>query len=162
MDRGADFNAIDKRSGESALSAAVGNGSFPIDIIRLLLDRGAEVTPLRVALQSGHVSMDLVELLLDRGSDMNASGLAAVSNGKCSIDIIKLLLERGADVIPLHVAFQYRRFSIDLVELLLERGSDINAKDFRGNTPLLCLIKLQVQNAKRLHNCYLQRVATSI
>ena len=75
----------------------------------------------------------MVRLLLDRGADVNASGSAlqaASSYGHESV--VRLLLDRGANVNPpgiygsaLQAASYYGHESV--VQLLLDKGADINA-----------------------------------
>jgi ankyrin repeat protein len=86
------------------------------DIIRLLLDRGADINAqggrygnaLQAAAAANYGSEGVVRLLLDRGADINAQGgcygnalNAAVARG--SMDEARLLLSRGAKAVPLRI-----------------------------------------------------------
>ena len=108
----------------------------------------ATATPLHAATDAGHV--DMVRLLLDRGANVGAklrngqTALhAAASRGRA--DLIALLLDRGAQVnapdrtraTPLHHAVQ--GYSSDVpghVTVLIERGAAVDARDEEGRTPL--------------------------
>ena len=108
----------------------------------------ATATPLHAATDAGHV--DMVRLLLDRGANVGAklrngqTALhAAASKGRA--DLIALLLDRGAQVnapdrtraTPLHHAVQ--GYSSDVpghVTVLIERGAAVDARDEEGRTPL--------------------------
>jgi ankyrin repeat protein len=116
-------------------------------IVRLLLDRGADVNTVTAgygsafiaAVRSGHASV--VRLLLDRGADINAeiviygSALAAAAAGSGGESVVRLLLDRGADInaeIGVYgsalAAAAAGRSGESVVKLLLDRGAEINAK----------------------------------
>ncbi len=125
-----------------------------VDLVRLFLDRGAEVnassrggTPLHCALASRRV--EITKLLVARGADV------ALNNGPCGraplhmavregspMEIVKLLLENGADVnaldgnraTPLHEACWHRDRA--MAAFLIERGAELEVKDIQGRTPL--------------------------
>ncbi|PGG98395.1 hypothetical protein AJ80_09545 [Polytolypa hystricis UAMH7299] len=90
---------------------------------------------------------DVLRLLLDRGADVSVTNhdcqtalyLAAKSKDE---EIARLLIEHGADInardnvdahTPLHIAAY---LCAPYVQLLLDRGADPTAKDIRGETPL--------------------------
>jgi ankyrin repeat protein len=91
--------------------------------------------------------MDIVKLLLEKGADVNPQGedsdtplCSACSGGH--MDIVKLLLEKGADVNP---QGEYSNTPLrsacygghmDIVKLLLEKGADVNLQGKDSNTPL--------------------------
>ncbi len=135
------------------LRAAAGSGK--VDIIRYLLEQGAEVdsedssgaTPLFHAAMAGHTAV--CGLLLDKGADVNAeheTGYtplhAASKNGH--VGVVKLLLDRGADVqshdtvvgTPLHLATNK-----DVMQVLLAHATDLETTDRFGRTPLRCFIQ---------------------
>jgi len=114
LSKGANVNEV-MIPGLSPLHEAVFNNA-PLDIVRLLLDKGADVNmqscgdgwasdcncmcPLQIAACKGNVNM--VKLLLDRGADIDAidktgyTPLArAAEQGQSAT--VKLLIEKGAD-----------------------------------------------------------------
>eukprot|EP00047_Mylnosiga_fluctuans_P000016 m.183756 g.183756 ORF g.183756 m.183756 type:complete len:1071 (-) comp10001_c0_seq29:385-3597(-) len=94
-----------------------------------------------------HPSLDVVRLILDRGADPNPASAAGGtflihllrSPSNVPEDLVRLLLERGADVTgvapdgqtALHAVTQQRR-PAPLARLLLERGADVNARNEMG------------------------------
>ena len=124
-----------------------------VDVVRLLLDRGAEVngktiggwTPIHYAAWYGHV--DVATLLLGRGAEVNVkdnAGLTPIHYAAwyAHADVVRLLLDRGAEVnvkgndgwTPLHDAAQDGY--VDVVRLLLDRGAEVNGKTIGGWTPI--------------------------
>lgn len=102
---GADVHAVDSY-GRNALMVAAGHGY--LDIVKLLLEKGANVntlingrSPLKSAAYCGH--FDVVKLLIEHGaiilsaSHDNWSALLS-SYVNDHFDIAKLLLEHGADI----------------------------------------------------------------
>ncbi|MFZ3376732.1 MAG: ankyrin repeat domain-containing protein [Chthoniobacterales bacterium] len=100
--------------------------------------------------------IDLVKLLLDRGADINAisrNGLVATPlQGTVvmkKIEFGRLFLDRGANVsprgeegtTPLHEAAGSGQ--LEFAKLLLERGADVNAKDDAGTTPLAIALEFK-------------------
>lgn len=133
----------------------------PIEFVRVLLDKGANVnqpTRYKTALMhaAGEGYADVVKLLLARGAEVNVitdEGTAlmeAVKGGHA--ETMKLLLASGADVKAIHrtgdqalmmAARQrsYRTPSVEpnpeIVQLLLAHGADPNAKSKWGETALM-------------------------
>ncbi|KAI9730416.1 MAG: hypothetical protein M1834_005926 [Cirrosporium novae-zelandiae] len=124
-----------------AVSASYGN----LDMIRLLVENGAEVdhqtakglTALQFAASQGQNSA--IELLLELGADINLSteGLfstalaAAASRGQNST--VSLLIKSGADINPAKIGYRGTALTAaasnghnSTVNLLLELGADIN------------------------------------
>ncbi len=120
---------------------------FHIDLVTLLLDRGADVngkdsdgwTTLHYAARYAHV-VDVVTLLLDRGADVNAKDkyrdFTALHHAAESghVDVAALLIDRGADMngkdvygwTPLHYAVENEH--ADVADLLIDRGADVKIK----------------------------------
>lgn len=118
------------------------------------------------ALHLSFGSLDVVDLLLDRGADVNAVSKNAFSatplQGAAlfqTINLAKVLIEHGADVncrsaagsTPLHEVAG--KGQIEFAKLLLDNGADINAKDDKGKTPLaIALESKQAQMANFLRS----------
>jgi ankyrin repeat protein len=135
----------------SALMVASGLGC--IDVVRLLIEKGADVnakepggdTPLYSASMAGRYQV--VELLLDKGAEVNSNSrdgttalMSACQTGHT--EVVNLLLDKGADMNaqssslsrPLMMASAAGR--LEVVRLLLERGCDTEVKDASGMTAL--------------------------
>ncbi len=120
LERGAQINAQEKEKGKTALMEAVDGGASKDAIVKILLDKGADIkitsksgnTVLGLACRAGRVQA--ARLLLDKGANIN--------------------VKRQGGWTPLHDAADTG--SIEMVELLLQRGADANAKTDKGNTPL--------------------------
>ena len=144
---------------EVSLHAAIDNGH--LDVVLLLLERGADVgsrgrlrqTPLFMASSAGYA--EIVRSLIARGADVNAECdaeadtfenekwtalLVASANGQ--LESARVLLEHGADRnyqdsrgrSPLD--FASRHVSSDLARLLLDHGANLNTVDTWGETAL--------------------------
>ena len=126
-----------------AFVSAVETDRCDIEIVKLLLDKGADVNAEsgRKALPAAvyHGRLEVVQLLLDRGADVNAQGglygnalQAAAYWGK--LGIVQLLLDKGADVNTqggrygnaLQAAIY--QGELEVAQLLLDRGADVNAQ----------------------------------
>jgi ankyrin repeat protein len=126
-----------------------------LEIIKLLLDRGADVngtdmygeTSLHVAAKNNHP--ENVKLLLNHGADINYKDTKYkqtplhIAARWGSYESAKLLLNYSADIdsrdgnygrTALHLAAQYGKQKI--VKLLLDRGANINCQDHHKDTAL--------------------------
>ncbi|KAI5837291.1 ankyrin repeat-containing domain protein [Morchella snyderi] len=137
--------------GYTPLQRAAENGD--IDLIKLLLDAGAEVnrktatqdhpTPLHAAAGNGH--LETVKFLIDAGAELdaeaaNTTGATALQTAaeRGHIEVVKLLLDHGARVdiaatrtgrTVLQAAAQGG--NIEIVKLLLVIGVDLYPKDHK-------------------------------
>lgn len=110
MDNKYDINAKTFLGGMSALHLACGNDKMSFEIVKSLIDKGADVntktwinyTPLMNVAQNGRI--DIVKLLVENGADLDvqtsvnketALMFAAKNN---HVDIYYYLLEKNADV----------------------------------------------------------------
>ena len=142
---GEDVNAWSGYHG-TPLRAASNKGH--IDVVRVLLDHGADVntidkknTPLCLAYDGGH--LEIMQLLLEHGADVdawdNSDLLLKRASRTGQAEVVHLLLQHNADVnsrgytkwTPLQVASFFGRTKV--VQLLLDRGADIDAPN---NPPL--------------------------
>ncbi len=115
----ANINVADSR-GETALHSVLDTGHTDIELVRFLLDHGADIhavnsdgdTPLHIAVSFDH--KDEVSLLLNKGADINFRNF----DGRT----------------PLHMIGQFN--SPTTGALLLQKGVNIDAVDNEGNTVL--------------------------
>lgn len=99
-------------------------------------------------------NVDIVRLMLDHGANPDSNRYQLDSTALCiackngNIEMAVLLIERGADVkygnkkhcgTPLHGACDAG--DMELVKLLLDHGADVNAETYHGKTPLHCACK---------------------
>ena len=153
LDRGVDVNS--EWSGTPLMSAAYyGN----LDILKLLLERGANVkavdrgeggrgeTALHYATRGESSRIQIVETLLGSGAPVNAQdrdGRTPLMNGLDSRELTQLLLAHDADVklrekdgvTVLHLAAG--EDLTWLIKPVIDRGAVINARNDRGETPLM-------------------------
>ena len=171
---------VDAKARDGLLLYAVSRDTEPpLEIIRLLLDNGANVnqpsrykTALMHAASGGYI--ELVRLFLARGAEVNAhtdEGTAlmqAVVSGRT--ETVKLLLEAGAEVKAVHrtgdqalmMAARQRSYrtpslepTAEMMELLLAKEADVNARGQWGRTALMhantaAKVKLLVENGADL------------
>jgi ankyrin repeat protein len=142
---------VDYTSGVTGVHAAAFLGLC--DVLRLLLDRGAEIetkatdnsTALHDAAQNG--CLEVVRLLLNRGAEIeakttdNCTALHYAAQ-KGHLEVVELLLNRGAEIeakttdnsTALHYTAQNGH--LEIVELLLDREAEIKAKTTNNWTAL--------------------------
>mmetsp|Transcript_38851 Transcript_38851/g.51192 ORF Transcript_38851/g.51192 Transcript_38851/m.51192 type:complete len:648 (+) Transcript_38851:379-2322(+) len=114
-----------------------------IDTVKLLLDRGAELSPededgtdpFFEACKDGRTEMAAV--LLEMGSTAEAKKTMACRRSST----------KAKNASPLHLACQNR--SEDLVPLLLAAGAEVDCVDSRQATPLLYAVQMGLENAVR-------------
>lgn len=159
LDAGADSNALDTgKQGWRPLHAAIeaiDEEGAPLEVLRVLLDRGADVdgwdrkreaTPLLMAVFRSH--LDSVRLLLDRGADIDVVGsegdtplLWTIVEGDDAM--LEIILSHGVGesidipgtiqgLTPLGAAAMRGR--LDLVERLLAAGADPSVTDHDRDT----------------------------
>ena len=137
------------------------NPKTPVEVVRLLVDKGANVnpktdsnTPLMYAASEGND--EVIKFLLARGAHVNVQTeegtplMSAVNGGHP--EALKLLLAAGADVKVVHrtgdhgliMAARQRSYrtpglepNSEIVRLLLAAGADPNAKGEWGRTALM-------------------------
>lgn len=151
LDAGLDVDALDA-AGRSHLCVALSKGQREIVHLLLdrgasLAPRGGK-PPLLEATQGR--DLDMIRLLLDRGADPDSAdpggqtaAMAAARNGDWQSRSLKLLLEYGADPRRtdaegqglLHYAASQNSTG-DTVKILLEKGLSVLAADKEGRTPL--------------------------
>lgn len=144
-DLGVDVNVQDSQ-GANALEIAI--AAKHIDVVWMLLHRGANVNPMRpsknypLVLASYHSYSDVVLQLLELGTDpdvMSSKGFTALMVAQ-SLQIIVMLLERGADPnikndkTALHNAAH--RGHLEAVVALLNHGAHIDEVSSTGYTAL--------------------------
>jgi ankyrin repeat protein len=152
---------VDAASLDAALMVAVDRDAELLEVVRLLLDKGARVnrpdshkTPLMIAAERSHV--ETVKLLLAKGADVNAivkediTALTLAVQHNRQADVVRLLLAGGADAktknllsfaasAPTPAKDDENRHpepsSKEVLQLLLDKGA--NAKSPEGDKALL-------------------------
>ena len=136
LDHGADVK-MTSSSGGTVLAAAGFSGNK--QLLELLLERGAERTPLPLAQAVQSACMPCVELLMKFAGqqNLNAALTSAVRSG--DMPLARVLLDRGAkpaaNMVPT-LALLPELPPLDLVKALLVRGADIQASTDAGGTVL--------------------------
>ncbi len=158
LDNGANVNSCARS--ENALAIAGRSPWSNADVVRLLLERGANIEGkpalvyplLRASHQSDH---ERIWLLIEAGSDLSrmkgGRGITTLSE-LCTwaeLETIQLAVAHGADVrqrnwLPfqsntaLHVAAccpSQNAASLDIVKFLVSQGAEVKARDDLGRTP---------------------------
>ncbi len=153
LDKGADVNQTDK-VGRTALMHA-GTSKNPV-AVRLLIEREADVNMRdsfiggALAWTSGFGTSESVQDLLDAGAQVgtkgNATGYTPLvwASGFGDYNSIPLLLEAGSNIeatdgidgsTPLMHASKTGK--IEGMQILIDRRADVNARNLKGETPLL-------------------------
>ena len=135
LDEGADPNQEDS-FGANPMSAAVQHA--PIKVVKLLLDRGADLQRGKLvhhALDRKEDVIEMIDLLVERGAPLNS---IMYEPGTYAW---KFYFWMGAGT-PLQKAVELGR--TDLVNYLLRKGADVSIANPKGETPL--------DIAKRLSN----------
>ena len=160
LEKGANVDIADDGGTTALIEAADEHGPEYTAIVKLLIDRGANVHAHADAAIFGaarQADPEVVRLLLAKGAPVNARLkeydndtvlMEATSGG--SAETVAMLIAAGADVkatndkgeTALMKAVKVdHRYSpqqrLPMIELLLTKGADINAADKSGRTPLL-------------------------
>jgi hypothetical protein len=167
LERGADPNGVDGDGWKAAraLPYAISLADVDVEIVRLLIDCGADVhyrdedgdTPLHRAVED--CEADVVPLLLEAGADPNARNGNSETPlhllwGERAAEVAALLIEAGADAgattcagdTPMMTApFNLEGgAAVRVCDLLLGAGADVNARDHvYGATALGCAISAE-------------------
>ncbi|QRM15951.1 ankyrin repeat protein [Penguinpox virus 2] len=122
-------------------------------VVKYLLDIGLKanvkdikyfVTPLHRAVSKGYI--EIIYMLISHGAVIDVKdnkGNTPLMHGLSYPDVVKLLLDKGANPntingnrsTPLHVAAS--TYSLNIVDILLSYDVVIDAKDNKGDTPLM-------------------------
>ena len=158
-------SGIDTAGLDAALILAVNQNAELIEVVRLLLDKGARVnqpvvyrTPLMLAAARGHV--ETIKLLLAKGADVNAIVKEDVTALAIAVRInnaavVRLLVTGGADAkaqnlltlaagVPWSVDGYEKlnpELTLEILQLLLDKGA--NAKSPDGGTALVVANSLE-------------------
>ena len=149
--QGADLDVLTRR-GDSALHRAVARGA--VDIVRLLLDHGAQTNPDLPAFAgltgtalhtaAGQGDEAIVRALLEAGADADAMVMGLTPLDMAANDRIARLL-RASGSLPEKAERELQRMTLHDAAMngsawqlrrLLERGDDPNALDASGATPI--------------------------
>ena len=132
---GAHINATEAWRGQTALMLAVGDDRPHLEIARLLLEHGADVsiqsnggfTALLFAVRQG--DLDATKLLVGAGAPVNNKAAGAPAAGRTAGPVSSVLL----------MALNNSHW--DIAHFLLDRGADADAADRTGFTPLHVVVR---------------------
>jgi ankyrin repeat protein len=155
LQQGADIDHKSDLGGDTALTYAARYGH--IDIVRLLLDKGAKIDAKNnygqtaLAQSAEHGNIEIVRLLLEKGASIEAGdkyGKTPLGESveKAHFDVARALLDKGAkgkDSLLLSLAggFVFSGIETEGVKFLLANGADIDARDEHSNTPLILAVE---------------------
>jgi ankyrin repeat protein len=144
LSRGA-YPDVANPGGETAIIDYAVNGY--VDEVAVLLDHGVHPdgffrTPAFYAAEGGHV--DVLYLLLDRGAEVTLRETALIGDVYLAEEFLRQGADPNKqdayDRTPLHYAFwapeEGWRCHVEVAELLLRHGADPNIRDNEGKTPL--------------------------
>jgi len=148
LDAGANINALDKNN---KTPLALGVGAESEEIVRTLLDRGADIVHQSCSALEESISFQqskLFPVLMEYGPDINAAGedgttplMRAMQYGHSKV--VTALLDAGADATALNknnqnaLFFLSRKCDTSVIKRLIKGGADINQRDTYGRTPIL-------------------------
>jgi len=140
-----------------------------IEIVRLLLDNGADITAktandritaLGYTVHRGND--DIVRLLLEYGADVTAKdryggeAIIVAPDNSDSLELVDMLLEKGADINSARqngrtlLLSAVRGKSGEYIQGLIDRGAEVDARYRSGVTPLLQAIRSRNREAVRV------------
>lgn len=161
-----DINAVSKKEGLNALTAAIYQGRF--NIVEWLIGKGARVdvlvskrekSPLLIAASVSR--LEIVKLLLSAGANTELDDykeltplyMATVNN---EMQIVNLLINNRANIYKYNshglTAFSRAAHNgyIDIINIFLKNGLSINAKDRNGYTMLISAVYGNKEDLVRL------------
>ena len=166
IENGCNINETDK-SGNSALKAASNMGH--IEIVRLLLSNGADVNiknenrsdPLIGASFWGH--SEIVNLLLEHGADVNNTHKSNIlvmyvsrNGGPQKKETMKENLDEDIDKKRTALMDACHEGNVRIAKSLVKAGADVNAKDYKGDTPMFLTITGEKSKRSIKHQRILQ------
>lgn len=118
----------------------------------------------RLCATASNINLEIVQLLLDRGADVDTRGgkfRAALCHAALydNVEVVRMLLQRGADPNlrdkrfggALQAACYFRCENFNLVQLLLDNGTDVNVRGGRyGNALCAAVYNGHVESAHML------------
>ncbi|THZ28559.1 hypothetical protein D6C89_02537 [Aureobasidium pullulans] len=118
----------------------------------------------RLCATASYINLEIVQLLLDRGADVDTRGgkfRAALCDAALydNVEVVRMLLQRGADPSlrdkrfggALQAACYFRHGNFNLVQLLLDNGTDVNVRGGRyGNALCAAVYNGHVESAHML------------
>lgn len=151
--KGGDINVKDAEN-KTAITIAIDKGRA--DIVKKLLEAGADATvdALTYAIKYA-MDIYIIKAIVEKGADVNGKdtdgysllGTATLYNEGMTNEIVKFLVENGADVntrsrgVPI-ISMIAETEKVDLMEFLISKGADVNAKDDKGVTTLMRVIRI--------------------
>ena len=138
-----------KHSSRTALMEASESGS--IDIVKLLIEYGADDLGWALVLAILNKQYDIIELLLGHGAQMDDETYSSdepplvVAVEKGDTDVVKLLLQHGANVnqknshgwTALMKASKKGDSKLEIIELLLKHGAQVDPQNDDGKSALM-------------------------